>query len=351
MPERRPLVPLLRELDAELSSQPMGRAADRRIMRAIAAKGAPKGFRARWVPAMAFVGGAALVLGVVGLQIRAPAPGSDTVALAHGETAAPSMGAFVVKGESCRARGGGGETALDGDCRLVAEHMVAQTWERATVAVDDGVLDVRAGRVVVDVEPVRDHSKPVRVEVSHGTIEVVGTRFEIEQNPRGGHVDLFEGEIRFRAADGRKVTIAPGQRHAWGDEAERVARVDAPDPEPEIEILDEEPRQVVRRRADDRPTFGDATELIERVDSLRSAGRYRQAVRVLRRAMDAEGNRGWDPRTAQVLSYELGELLSRHLGDAAQACRHFERHLARYPGGRYDSAVRAAKLRLDCGSR
>lgn len=346
MPERGPLVPLLRELDRELTSQSLGHAADRRVMRAIAAKGAPRGFRARWFPAMAFAGGAALVLAVVGLQLRGEAP--EPAQLVEARDASPSMGVFRVEGERCQTHRGAEGTALDGDCRLVAEHMVAQTWDGATLDVHDGVLDVQSGRVVVDVEPVRDHSKPVRVEVSHGTIEVVGTRFEIEQTADGGHVDLFEGEIRFVDERGEEVTVLPGQRHAWGEEARRVAVVAPVEPEPEIEIElfveEEEPRVASRRRPEETPSYEDATRVIERVAELRSAGRYVEAVRVLRRAMP----RRWDARTAQVLSYELGELLSRHLGQRDQACRHFERHLQRFPGGRYDGAVRDAKQRLRC---
>ncbi|MEM6996926.1 MAG: hypothetical protein AAF721_40865, partial [Myxococcota bacterium] len=82
----------------------------------------------------------------------------------------------------------------------------------------------------------------------------------------------------------------------------------------------------------------DADALIERVAELRRAGKYRRAASVLRKALRSR----WDRRTAQVLSYELGQILQRHHDDGAAACRHWRRHQARYPGGRYAGAVAVA---------
>ena len=114
-------------------------------------------------------------------------------------------------------------------------------------------------------------------------------------------------------------------------------------------------RRATRRREPDEPddatpsagTREEATAIIDAVTRLRAQGRYAEAADVLRRA---DRERRWDARTAQVLSYELGEIIERHLGDREAACAHWARHAERWASGRYARAVGAAQERLGCAA-
>lgn len=390
MSERRALAPELRRFDREAADRgmPVGartRVAER-LRREAIAREATSGFRFRWLPALTFAAGAALVLLVVGLGLRPSAADEQDPA------SSALLGIFSVQGEGCRHEADAHQAVLDGTCRLVAPQMTVQTWERVVLRDDDGLRLVE-GTALFEVSHVEAGEDPVRIGVSHGLIEVIGTRFSIEQGPTGGHVDLFEGRIRFVSQAGERTEIEPGQRHAWGDaalaEAEAVGEVEvgaetvgrgsalyssesvagvADEPEPEPEANGESKgvaserggRKRRRSKGVAEPVGGsskdaaepaevggpeDATAIIEEVTRLRAQGRYADAAAVLRRA---EAERRWDRRTAQVLSYELGEIIERHLDDDARACAHWARHAERFPGGRYDAAVRAARERLGC---
>lgn len=326
------------------------------------------GFRLRWLPALTFVAGAAVVLMVVALGLRSvgdQSPQVEAVAVADEPAeAAPSgqvtLGDFAVHGAECRAEGAADDVLLRGSCRLVAAALLVQTWEQARLRLD-GAVAMREGTALFDVQSVPAGAEPVRIEVSHGAIEVLGTRFQIEQWVGGGQVDLFEGRIRFVPHEGEAVEILPGQRHTWGapssgEVASREPVVEVGDDEVamvEPPVVQAKPRQ---RRGKRSRSQGDAdppatkpaddpSAVIEHAASLRARGEHHEAARVLRAALR---DRGWDRRTAQVLSYELGELLTRHLGDADAACEHWAEHQRRYAGGRYDAAVKRAQARLGC---
>ncbi len=338
---------MLRELDAQQSVRGMPIGARNRVAIALREhEGRRRSAWHRWLPAASFAAGAALVLAVVGarwLQPAAPSAVQPGVSVALAPS--PTVGDFRVGGQGCVASANGETTTLGAHCRLEAQHMTVEVWEQASVHADGGTVAVESGRVLFDVEPVRDLSKPVSVGVSHGRIEVVGTRFAVEQSATGGHVDLLEGKIRFHQPDGTIVDVMPGERHAWGDEA--VAPFDA-----EVEILETDaplveaepdakaPRARSRRRGVSAAAAG---RVIERVTELRAEKRYGAAISELRRAL----RRPWDARTAQVLSYELGELL-RTDEDIEGACQHFEAHQAAYPRGRYRAAVDRVMRRLRC---
>lgn len=389
MSERRALAPELRRFDREAADRgmPVGartRVAER-LRREAIAREATSGFRFRWLPALTFAAGAALVLLVVGLGLRPAAVDEQDPA------SSALLGVFSVQGEGCRYEGDAHQAVLDGTCRLVAPQMTVQTWERVVLRDDDG-LHLVEGTALFEVSHVEAGEDPVQIGVSHGTIEVMGTRFTIEQGPTGGHVDLFDGRIRFVSQAGEHTEIEPGQRRAWGDavlaEAETVdtAEVEveadgrgsalgslesatdelADEAETETETEVDDASEVAasergrrkRRRSKSEPAASsskdaepaeagpeDASAIIEEVSRLRAQGRFADAAAVLRRA---EAERRWDRRTAQVLSYELGEIIERHLDDEARACAHWARHAERFPGGRYDAAVRAARERLGC---
>ncbi|MEM7153664.1 MAG: FecR domain-containing protein [Myxococcota bacterium] len=379
MPDEPLLAPPLRELDRRqrLRGMPPGarvRVAER-LRKEAERRAAVRGFRYRWLPALTFAAGAALVLVVVGLGLQRAPIAVQAQAPEH-----PVLGMFTVEGEGCHHQGRQDETVLDGACRLVAPQLTVQTWERVVLQKDGGIRVVE-GKTLFDVEPVPAGSEPVRIQVSHGTIDVIGTRFTIEQGPDGGFVDLFEGKIRFTSLHGEVVDIEPGQRHTWGAMAvnsvaargptvavgEAVGTPDAATPPPPP--LDAAPSEHAPERASEsssssrrrtegesprtrarpqnkvRGTTDEAALIIDEVARLRSEGAYARAASVLRRA---EQSRRWDSRTAQVLSYELGEILGRHLDDAPAACAHWARHASRFPRGRYARAVESARERLGC---
>ena len=77
----------------------------------------------------------------------------------------------------------------------------------------DGVR-VRHGRVELAVLPQPRH-QPLRVRVSKGVIEVLGTTFTVEERGDSGSVTLHTGRIRFVAEDGETRALRPGERLDW----------------------------------------------------------------------------------------------------------------------------------------
>jgi transmembrane sensor len=85
-------------------------------------------------------------------------------------------------------------------------------------------------------------------------------------------------------------------------------------------------------------------ELLEEVAMLRRAGEYQAAVERLR----AGDRKGWSSRGRQLVSYEIGSLLERQLGDREGACAHWAGHRKRWPKGRYEAIVGRSMVRLEC---
>ncbi len=347
---RRDLVELLRELEAERDAQGMPLGARNRVQLEIRQHESRR--RAAWrrmVPLASFAAGAALVLAVVGSHWAPASQRSQPSSLAPLVALGPTPVGFRVLGDACGpAANALPDTAveLSARCRLVAPHASVEVWEPSTVRMHGRDLTVEAGSVLVEVQPVSAGDEPVRVEVSHGTIEVIGTRFAIEQRAEGGHVDLLEGTIRFHGPGGRVVDVLPGERHSWGARDEPTLE-DAVVSSAAAELPQDAAGSAPPRRSSPprtrRSKEPSASAIIERVTELRAQRRYGAAVTELRRAL----RRSWDSRTAQVLSYELGELL-RATEDTLGACEHFADHQRTYPDGRYATAVDAVLGRLDC---
>lgn len=301
--------------------------------RRVAERAAPR----RWLPAVTFAAGAALVMIVIGSGVRRPE------AVLEETAAEPRMlGAWVVEGEDCRESMEGEEAVLRGRCRLVSDAMSIETWDETRLHDSAAGVRVLRGTAMFSVQKVAPGELPVRVEVSHGAIEVLGTRFTVQQDAGGGHVDLLEGRIRFVGSAGT-TDVMPGERVGWGDrgspsedvasampEADDASGARAHDDELSAEHADtpaETAPATKRRQGADR--------IIEKVTALRARGRYRAAADVLRHAL----RRSWDRRTAEVLSYELGRILERQLKDPEAACAHWRKHAERFGGGRYADAV------------
>lgn len=340
---RPALVPALRRLEQDARERGMPPGARHRItarLREEADRREREAAPRRWLPALTFLAGAALVMLVVGSGMRTSAP------VVHAGAEVPrQLGAWTLSGDDCTEATDAERIVLRGRCRLVSAAMVVETWDETHLRDGAEGLSLLSGHALFEVGKVAAGAPPVRVEVSHGRIEVLGTRFTVEQGAGGGHVDLFEGRIRFVSVR-REVDVWPGQRLGWGDRAQpvRVADLPIPAPAPEAGAPDVEP--AVKTPARPRPRSEktpSASAVIAEVASLRAQKRWRDAAGVLRRALRGR----WDDRTAEVLSYELGRLLERQLHDREGACAHWRAHAERFGRGRYADAVRDAIARCE----
>jgi transmembrane sensor len=191
------------------------------------------------------------------------------------------------------------------------------------------------------------------VLVSDGAIEVLGTRFTVEQRPAGGKVTLYEGSIRFVADDGRAVLLVPGESLFWP--LPKAAPVPAVEPTPAAEPGPEPATPTGVKPVPARPVTPAAPvksepeavrieELLQRIDELRSRGQFDAAAAELSRALEA----GYAEATRERLSFELGTILSRPGSDGQRACAHWRDHAKRFAQGRYDREIEQAVKRLNC---
>jgi hypothetical protein len=194
-------------------------------------------------------------------------------------------------------------------------------------AAPEGVRVV-AGEVRVEVAKVSP-DQVVKVWVSHGAIEVHGTRFTVVQDEASGQVTLHEGRITFRSVDGRLAPVLPGATLRWPLPEPPATAEAAPAPAP---------REV--RRAEP----SDARKVLERVASLRARKAYDEAANELRGALSTS----LKPESRELLSYELGSILTHHLREAPKACAHWKAHLSRFPKGPRAADAKAARDSLKC---
>jgi hypothetical protein len=366
------LIPALLAEDAALAAECLPAAAKQRIAERMARE--IEGVRRPrpWLPMLSFVAGAVLVLLVV-MRGMPPAAAPARASVAPG---------WSVQGNDCRVHTDAA-VDLEGRCELVSADppLSLRTEDPTRVRVRGRWIDVEDGRATFDVQPV--HGEPVRIGVPGGTIVVVGTRFrvDVDMQGRSGSVELFEGELRFEHAEGGLEAIHAGQRFdfagAPGEPAVSVAVHEPSSPAPvseeaiPIPLATPEPPAAAapevavaptlaapeptpqrprvrtpkaRRPRDEAPSPVDIASLTEKIDELRRRGEYRDAAEQLERAL----SRRLDHRTGEVLSYELGTILARHLGDPARACRHWARHVERFDGGRYAAQIERSRATLDC---
>jgi transmembrane sensor len=195
---------------------------------------------------------------------------------------------------------------------------------------------------------------PAAILVSHGAIEVMGTAFTVVQEPAGGRVTLREGSIRFQAADGREVSLRPGEALAWplSPPAPPPPALPAPAPPPPAPPTSRMPRSpsapgptasASRAAAATPPPPATDLALLDRIDELRSRRKFEPAARALRRAIPLQP----EPMRER-LSFELGSLLTHQIGDARRACAHWAAHDRHYPDGRYRDEVARSRRALGC---
>ena len=86
-----------------------------------------------------------------------------------------------------------------------------------------------------------------------------------------------------------------------------------------------------------------ASVLLERIPKLRAAGDDAEAIKELEVGMRQD----LPAAAREKLSYELGDLLSK-AWQTDRACRHWKDHAWRYPAGKFDEQVQAARADLGC---
>jgi hypothetical protein len=348
--DRRRMSSMLDELqraDATLQAERLPPAAVRRVGRRIEQELADTDGSTRmprWMPMATFVGGAALVLAVLTFGGRPRSTMHD------GDT----PGA-VVRGDDCKSDG----ARLSGRCDVqMQEPAMTIHTASADVELHGRTIDVRGGQADFDVDPL--HDAPVRVRVPGGEIVVVGTRFRVivDAAAQRGVVILHEGRLRFEADDGDVSPIETGETFAFGVVAPEPARAAAleatpagpaaAEPAPAPAPVSSTQRHAIRARAardhEPEPEPVDVDAVIAAVDTSRRSGDYRGAADALRAALRGK----LDPRAREVLSYELGTILTSHLQDDAQACAHWAAHRKRFGAGRYAKQVARAEADLAC---
>ncbi|AFE04903.1 hypothetical protein COCOR_02893 [Corallococcus coralloides DSM 2259] len=211
-----------------------------------------------------------------------------------------------------------------------------------------GVRLVR-GRAEFSVNHRQPGAPPAVVLVSGGAIEVMGTRFTVEERGAGGAVTLHEGAIAFRRRGGSVVPVRVGQTLEWplAEPAEPALREPAP-PEPERPQPPATPStKAASSRVPSTPVRAPGVEdVLRELEVLRGRHEFEQAARYLEESM-----RKQPVATRERLSFELGSLLTYQLKDAQRACAHWARHEQQFRRGHYAEAVHRARGTLSCEGR
>lgn len=346
----------------------------------------PRAWRAALWPAAALAA-AAIVLVVVRGGEPEPTPEPEAPAasvLAMQVVERSEDFAFEAAGDRGEVRVASGSAVLKD--ALAGARVRVSAPARLVRVEDRGALRALAGRLEVEVDKRDPSAAPWALWVSHGRIEVLGTRFTVIQGEGSGEVRLHEGAIRFVPSAGEPVALAPGDRLRWPlrppaepepakppaattptegrtavAPAPPVAPVAPEDPEPKPKPA---PRPKTRPEPAADPAAEPTTEppgteldapepapepkpetaeaLLHRVATLRSRGRFGEAVGALREGL----RRPFGASVKARLSFELGSLLTWQLGDTERACAHWARHRLHYGAGRYGEDIAAALRRL-----
>jgi transmembrane sensor len=232
--------------------------------------------------------------------------------------------------------------------------------EGAHLRRDDSAVRVLAGSVTFGVQP--RHLTPLRVLVSDGAIEVVGTRFTVTQRGDGGTVSVETGVVRFVDRDGKATLVRAGERLTWPF----VAKTSPSPPvqpaptaptapvEPERSIAPPTSVRSATRRTKSSPRIdrllkqapARQRQLLEEIEGLMIRHADAQLVATLEQALGTDLG---EPLREQ-LSFELCDALARKGSDTGRACAHLNQHLARYPHGEFTAELERTRALLGCGA-
>ncbi len=233
-------------------------------------------------------------------------------------------GLVVTAGEACVARS-------------EASIRISPCAEAVVLAAGVEAPDLRleAGRARFVVAKRTPRRRPFMIAVSHGWIVVIGTRFTVEQNARAGRLDVEEGVVEFRWADG-----APSERLTAGASLEWPRPAPPAPPPPPVEPP--APPPVTKTHIQRRPPAMTAHQLMRRLFQLESQRRFDEAIALL-----TEGSTRTDFTEVQRerLSFELSTVL-RQAGDHERACRQMTEHLRRFPASPHKAELE--RLLHDC---
>jgi hypothetical protein len=355
MSDVRSLLVRLRAADASLRRERLRPHAARRIRRRMErALARPLANRWGWIPMTTFLAGAALVLAVLTIGRQ-----DDPIAR---EPLSPRSTSVLPRpqGSNCRWNDHG-PLLMEGACEVALDDppVLVHTLAATRLSIDGRRAELEHGGALFEVAPIE--GAPFEVIVPTGAITVVGTRFRVIVDERDGHVELFEGIIDFTPHAGDRVRLEAGQRLDFAVRTDAmpvsIESVDAIEPtvehpvEHRVEHRPARSGRGIERTTDEsqstlRPEASrSVTALIDEVAALRARGEYRTAATRLETAL---AEPGWDRRAAEVLSFELGTILTRHLGEPPRACRHWAAHLERWGGTRYHEAIERHRTRLAC---
>jgi hypothetical protein len=300
--------------------------------------------RLRWWPALAFAAGA-ITMGVLlisdgldeasrsatAIEVAAASEVGERVEVEPVEVE-PAPGPKAVPTEPACVELQPGLVHLEADECAFGDGVRVSALLPSHLQWEAGSVELRTGELLLDVAPRPE--RPLHVTFGAIDIEVVGTRFVVHHDDAQGWISMLEGHVRARVGDGPARDLRGGQRLEWPG----AATDDGPTTKPAAKRVG--PPSASKSAELDEGL----AELLVEVAELRRNGAYREAVERLR----ATVSRSWSRRARQLVSYEIGTLLERQLGDATQACAHWAEHRRRYPNGRHDAIVARALQRLRC---
>ncbi len=216
-------------------------------------------------------------------------------------------------------------------------------------------LRIREGKVSF-VARKRGDGARMRVLVSHGAIDVVGTRFTVTQGDERGSVRVEEGHIAFHWTDGEMSTVAAGDTLEWPRrppppretpvtldpiplDVPAVAVAAPPTrtpPQPRPQASKPPASRAPEPPSDEEPAPDAPDEsgpmlmedVLKKASTLRSQQRYSEALELLRAQLERVDFTGLQQAR---LSFEIGMLLYDRIGDKAGACAHWKLHARKYP--------------------
>jgi transmembrane sensor len=328
---KRDFVRALADADRELGTFSLSPDADRRILDR--ARGPKKARRKTWVFVVAPLAAAAAV--VATWIAVPPANVAETIQGLRFTRNVP--GATIVEEKDLTLQIEGGAISLFDDAW--GAEMIAAGGAR--IRREAGDYRVVGGRVEMKIQ--KREQKSAKIFVSGGVIEVLGTRFTIDERGDRGRVELHEGKIRFTRNEGEVVELSPAESLEWPEgKREREEQVELAPREPE------EPRAPVKSmktKKEPHAPIEEVDAILAEIDLLRSRGEYPRAVETLERALKTRRLRN---SARERLSFELGSILTHQLNDPARACRHWQSHASQFPKGRYELELVRAREHLKC---
>jgi hypothetical protein len=365
----------LREADAHFQRQETSARLDVRVFDALDASEAhPSSGRSfpvglTWGLSGALAGGLAVFF-MTPLRTEGPSPSPESERLAK----------VLMTGQACALSEGGQRLRLEPGCQAVS-----MSPRMKLEALDDGWLDLTAADVrVVEGEVAFVVERPAAIEpvgvlVSAGRLEVISGRFSVREDGQRGAVQVESGTVRFVDEEGHRSEVARDESFGWsagsgaspserpdlsgarpGPRVVPGRKVSARSPKPassseaggsrapaqgdEVKAVEADETTAEGKTAwDDAVDAQDLERVLERVSELRALGAVHRTARLLKKVLE----RDLDPGTAEILSFELGEVLVE-LEDMPAACVHWKAYIERFPEGTYASEVDRIRSRLRC---